>query len=249
MRIVGVIPARYKSSRFPGKPLVKLLGIPMVIRVADIVSVALGKENTYIATDDERIQKVANEYGYKVVITSSDCLTGTDRLWDFSKQIDADIYINIQGDEPMLDPNDIIRIVNAKKNNMNFVVNGMSYLIKGEDPTNVNIPKVLVNKKDELIYMSRLPIPGNKYNSLEQYAYKKQVCIYAFTKDELELFGSSKMKSECEANEDIEILRFFDLGVKVKMVETYGFSLAVDIPEDVEKVEAELMKRDIESKN
>ena len=102
MKIIGVIPARFQSSRFPGKPLLDLNGTPMIVRVANIVEKALGKKNTYIATDDKRIKETVESYGYKAIMTSVDCITGTDRVYDFSKQINADIYINVQGDEPLL---------------------------------------------------------------------------------------------------------------------------------------------------
>ena len=243
MKIVGVIPARYQSSRFPGKPLVDLNGVPMIIRVAKIVEKTLGKENTYIATDDDRIKNVVKSHGFKAVMTSSNCLTGTDRVFDFSKQIKADIYINVQGDEPLLNHEDIQKIINIKKENMNSVINGMCSLTPDEDPDNVNIPKVVVNKFNDLLYMSRLAVPGIKSIKKDhQPDYKKQVCIYAFSQDELELYGSQQEKAVFEEFEDIEILRFFDLNIPIKMVETSGSSLAVDVLEDVVKVEAELIK-------
>ena len=243
MRTVGVIPARYKSSRFPGKPLIRLNGIPMIIRVAQIVEKALGKENTYVATDDLQIKSLVESYGFNIVMTSENCLTGTDRVFEFSNKIDADIYVNIQEDEPLLDYNEIIKIVKVKENNYDFVVNGMCGLTDDENPNNVNIPKVIVNKKNELIYMSRLPIPGSKTVDLsEKKDFKKQVCIYAFNKKELKAFGSQTEKSEIEKHEDIEILRFFDLNIPVLMVETAESSLAVDVIEDVVKVEEVLKK-------
>jgi 3-deoxy-manno-octulosonate cytidylyltransferase (CMP-KDO synthetase) len=243
MRTVGVIPARYKSSRFPGKPLIRLNGIPMIIRVAQIVEKALGKENTYVATDDIQIKNLVESYGFNIVMTSENCLTGTDRVFEFSNKIDADIYVNIQGDEPLLDYNEIIKIVRVKENNYDYVVNGMCGFSDNEDPNNVNIPKVIVNKKNELIYMSRLPIPGSKTVDLsEKKDFKKQVCIYAFNKKELEAFGTQTEKSEIEKHEDIEILRFFDLNIPVLMVETAKSSLAVDVIEDVAKVEEVLHK-------
>jgi 3-deoxy-manno-octulosonate cytidylyltransferase (CMP-KDO synthetase) len=243
MRAVGVIPARYKSSRFPGKPLIRLNGIPMIIRVAQIVEKALGKENTFVATDDNQIKKIVEQNGFNVIMTSEDCLTGTDRVYEFSKHVSADIYINIQGDEPLLDFNDIIQIVKIKKENYNYVINGMCNIGYDEDPNNRNIPKVVVNKNNQLIYMSRLGIPGSKnVESSITRVFKKQVCIYAFNKIELDAFGSQKEKSEFEKCEDIEILRFFDLNIPILMIETKNSSLSVDVIEDVAKVEQELRK-------
>lgn len=241
MKIVGVIPARYKSSRFPGKPLINLNGVPMIIRVAKIVEKALGIENTYVATDDLRIKNLVESHGFKVVVTSESCLTGTDRIYEFSQKIEADIYVNVQGDEPMLNPLDIKKIAEVKKENFNFVINGMCDISSSENPENINIPKVLVNKNNDLIYMSRLPIPGIKdLELIIKPIYKKQVCIYAFNKLELDAYGKQKEKSVFESFEDIEILRFFDFNIPIKMVETSGSSLAVDTPEDVKKVEAAL---------
>ncbi|MEI7504252.1 MAG: 3-deoxy-manno-octulosonate cytidylyltransferase, partial [Paludibacter sp.] len=106
MKAVGIIPARYKSSRFEGKPLALILGKPMIIYVCEIVAEALGIENTYVATDDIRIFDCVTNLGFKAVMTPDNCLTGTDRLYEAAKLIKADIYLNIQGDEPMLNPKD-----------------------------------------------------------------------------------------------------------------------------------------------
>jgi 3-deoxy-manno-octulosonate cytidylyltransferase (CMP-KDO synthetase) len=241
MKVIGIIPARYKSSRFPGKPLALILNKPMIIWVCEIVEKALGKENTYVATDDKRIEETVFKHGYKVVLTSENCLTGTDRLWEVAQKIDADIYVNIQGDEPTLDPNEILRIVEVKKQNPDFVVNGMTRILDKEDPANLNLPKVLVNNKNELIYMSRLPIPGVKGSGTPNYF--KQVCIYAFNFDELKAYGTCTEKAYYEKFEDIEILRFFDLNKKIKMVETKATSLAVDVPEDIMAVESALQSQ------
>ena len=239
MKAIGIIPARYGSSRFPGKPLINILGIPLVIRVANIVSGALGKENTYIATDDERIRSTVVSNGFECVMTSGGHRTGTDRLAEVSHKISADIYLNIQGDEPMIDPKDILKIKNAKIENPEFIINGMAPIGSNEDPKNVNIPKVIVNKNNEMIYMSRNLLPGKKDIKKGNPLYYKQVCIYAFNFSELKNFASSP-SSKCEYFEDIEILRFTDSHHKVKMVEVSGGSLAVDVPDDVKKVEKAL---------
>lgn len=242
MKIIGVIPARYKSSRFPGKPLALILNKPMIIWVCEIVEKALGKENTIVATDDVKIKKIVLKHGFNVVMTSENCMTGTDRLWDVAQQIKADIYVNIQGDEPMLDPNEILKIVELKKEYPDFIINGMTKITENEDPSNVNLPKVLVNKNSDLIYMSRLPIPGKKSEGTP--VYFKQVCVYAFNFDELKAFGTCSEKTYYEKFEDIEILRFFDLDKKIKMVETSFASLAVDVPQDIKNVEVALKLKD-----
>lgn len=240
MKTVVVIPARYKSSRFPGKPLVLLLGKPMILWVSELAARAVSKENVFIATDDARIAELVSENGFQAVMTSGEALTGTDRLAEACEQIQADIYINVQGDEPLVDPEDIIRVKNEKEANYGSVINGFSYISHDENPSNVNIPKVVTNEKDELVYMSRLPIPGFKDQKNRPEKYKKQVCIYAFTKEELRKFAGFGRKSYLESFEDIEILRFLEVGVPIKMLETKPGSLAVDIPEDVLAVEKAL---------
>src|SRR5690554_6238247 len=111
MRSVVLIPARYASSRFPGKPLASLLGKPMIIWVAELSAKAVGSENVYIATDDDRISSVVSNAGYQFIMTSSASLTGTDRLAEAAQHIDADIYINVQGDEPLVSPKDILQAI------------------------------------------------------------------------------------------------------------------------------------------
>lgn len=242
MRSVVVIPARFSSSRFPGKPLVNLLGKPMILWVAELSSKAVGKENVYIATDDKRISSIVTSAGFNVVMTSDDCLTGTDRLAEAATQIDADIFINVQGDEPLVDFNDITKAIKLKENNFNCVINGYCFLGVDEDVNNLNIPKVITNENDVLVYMSRNALPGFKDFQNKPNNYKKQVCIYAFNKDELAVFKAFSRKSQLEASEDIEILRFLELGKTIKMFETRGGSLAVDVPDDVESVERALKK-------
>ena len=239
-KIVGIIPARYASNRFPGKPLILLLEKPMILWVAELVSLALGKENTYIATEDKRISELVEKNGFKAVLTSSEHLTGTDRLAEVASKLDADIYLNIQGDEPTLNPESIQKVIEAKISYPNEVINAMAILDDNEKPDNVNIPKVVFSENLKMIYMSRLPIPG--YKSIENKPEKhyKQVCIYAFNQKELLSYGSAKKKGLVEQHEDIEILRYFEMGIPVHMVEVEGNTFAVDVPEDIKPVENRL---------
>ena len=239
-----IIPARYKSSRFPGKPIVDIDGTPMIIRVADIASKVVPKEKIYIATEDERIAKVVDDYDYKVILTSDSCLTGTDRVCEAAQEINSDIIVNIQGDEPLLEPDDIQKVIDEKLKYPDSIINCMSRFDSTE-ATNRNIPKVVFNFNNNLVYMSRSAIPGTK--SGHSKLVHKQVCIYAFTKKELDTFyqyGLKHGKTPLEWAEDIEILRFVELGINVKMVETFGTTQAVDVPEDVEKVLEILSERE-----
>ena len=243
MKTVIIIPARYKSSRFPGKPLTPILGKPMILWVAEICVQALPSEFVYIATDDLKIKKVVEEAGFNVVMTSEKALTGTDRIADAANQIDADIYINVQGDEPLLDPNDILSILEVKKKYPNEIINGYCKIGDNEDAESLNIPKVVFNENKQMIYMSRQLIPGTKSKQIKPPSYFKQVCIYAFNKKELANFVSFGRKGTIELYEDIEILRFLDIGTKIRVVETKTSSLAVDVPEDVKKVEEAILKK------
>lgn len=234
-KVAVVIPARYKSSRFPGKPLAKIKGKEMILWVAGIAEQAVGLENVYVATENEEIVDVVKSYGYKVVLTSDSCLTGTDRVAEAALEIDADIIINIQGDEPMLNPNDIKKVIECKLANPDHIVNCMAYLNSREDVEDKKIPKVITNLQDELIYMSRNAIPGTKTGNGSN--PKKQVCIYAFSREHLQAFTSVANKTPLEAQEDIEIVRFLELGYKVKMLMVDSNTHAVDYPEDITIVE------------
>ncbi|MGE8328337.1 3-deoxy-manno-octulosonate cytidylyltransferase [Pseudomonas urmiensis] len=242
MKTVVLIPARYKSSRFPGKPLVPLLGKPMILWVAELSGKAVGNENVYIATDDNRIAAVVTQAGFKAVMTSEEALTGTDRIAEAAELIDADIYINVQGDEPLVSPEDILRVAEYKRMNIDSVVNSYCHISKVENPYSTNIPKVIFTEDRRLVYMSRCALPGYKEASKAPAIYYKQVCIYGFTKEQLKQFREYGRKSILESSEDIEILRFLELGIEIRMIEAHDGSLAVDVPEDVAPVERALLK-------
>lgn len=238
---VAVIPARYASTRFPGKPLVPLLGRPMLLWVADLCAEAVGGANVVVATDDDRIRSVAVDAGLRVEMTSPDALTGTDRIAEIADRLGSDVILNVQGDEPLLDPADLLRIAEVKAADPGAVVNGYHPLADDEDPANPNLPKVVVDRDERLLYLSRCAVPGTKQGvPSPTTTYFKQVCIYGFSRTDLQRFASVPAKGPLEAAEDIEILRFLELGHPVRMVRTSTASLAVDAPEDVAKVEAAL---------
>ena len=243
MKTVIIIPARYKSTRFPGKPLTLILGKPMILWVAELCTEVLPTQCVYIATEDFQIKEVVEKAGFNVVMTSNKCHTGTDRIAEAATQIEADIYINVQGDEPLLNPADILEIIESKKKYPNEVINGYSKISDNEDPENVNIPKVVFNENQQMIYMSRSLVPGTKTKEFVPPNYYKQVCIYAFNKQELIDYAEFGRKGTLEFYEDIEILRFLDIGVNIRVVETKSVSLAVDVPEDVKRVEEEILRR------
>ncbi len=241
-KIQIIIPARYQSSRLPGKPLKKILGKEMIIRVADICSKILPKKQILVATDNILIKDICEKFDYRSVLTPKKCKTGTDRVFYAAKKFKSNFFVNVQGDEPLINPLDIRKIINAKKKFRNHVICGYCD-ISYKDAISNNVPKVVFNKHSNLIYMSRSLIPGKKKsNKVQKLKYYKQVCIYAFNFSELKKFHKFQGKSIIENFEDIELLRFFDLGVPIKMIKVSNKSIAVDIKRDLFKVEKILRK-------
>ncbi len=215
----------------------------MILWVAELSAKAVGQNHVYVATDDNRIASVVREAGFSALMTSPDALTGTDRLAETAEVIDYDIYINVQGDEPLIDPQDILRCIELKSEHPEMIVNGFCWLSQDEDPENVNIPKVITTEAGIMVYMSRSPLPACKDPKNAPENYKKQVCIYGFTREELRAYTGFARKSELERLEDIEILRFLELGSRVLTYECLAGSVAVDVPDDVGKVEQALSKK------
>ena len=238
-RIIGVIPARYQSSRFPGKPLIDICGIPMLKRTFLQAAKSTYLDHLIVATDDKRIFNYCLNENIPCEYTSSNCLTGTDRLAEIASKKEYSkysLYINIQGDEPVIDPQAIDQLSVEYQNHKNTysVYNLYKVITDYELINSKTIIKVIVNENDELMYMSRLPVPFS--NTDLKPKYKQQIPVYAFTVDALKVFSTGQ-KTLNEQYEDIELLRFVDKGYKIKMKETSVTSIAVDIPEDVKKIE------------
>lgn len=236
-----VIPARYASSRFPGKPLAEILGKPMVLWVAESCGEALGLHQVVVASDDAEILRVAATAGFRAERTSSSALTGTDRVAEVARKFGGTTVVNVQGDEPLVDPSDISRIASIHRENPGYVINGFSTLSEGEDPSRVSIPKVVLDNNNNLLFASRAVIPLGKSSSGPAILHRKQVCIYAFSPEQLELFSQTGRKTPLESIEDIEILRFLELGQAVRMVKTKSKTTAVDEPGDITLVESILL--------
>lgn len=234
MKYVIIIPARYKSTRFPGKPLVDIAGKSMLLRTYEQCLKAVEKELVYVATEDQRIVDHCNENGMNVLLTSDECLTGTDRVAEFAQKVKADYYINVQGDEPLFNPEDIKKIINAIDLYPGEILNGYCAINTEKQYKSVSIPKVVFRPSGALLYMSRSAIPGNKKSDFLK-AWR-QICIYAFPHHALEKFYHSKTKTPLEEIEDIEILRFLELNLEVRMIELSDESIAVDNPEDLNEV-------------
>lgn len=229
-----VIPARYNSTRLPAKPLVDIAGKPMIQRVFEQCIKAVDSNLIYIATDDDRIRSVCESFGAKVVMTSSECLTGTDRVSEVSRMIDARYYINVQGDEPLFNPADITLLVDLLNFEEDQIIMGYCPINSKADFENRAIPKMIFSEHKQLLYMSRSPIPGNKSDEFTR-AWR-QVCAYAFPKASLQIFSSVTSKTPIEEIEDLEMIRFLEKGVSIKVAEMSSESIAVDHLEDIEKV-------------
>ena len=145
MNVSIVIPARFNSSRYKGKPLVKILGREMILRVADICAKVLDKKNIFIATDSKKISKIVSRAGYNFLMTSKKCLTGTDRVAEAAKKIKSKIIINVQGDEPAIEPRDILKVIKNKIQYPKHVICGYNSIQSYENPMSKNIPKLFLN--------------------------------------------------------------------------------------------------------
>lgn len=235
MKIVGVIPARYESSRFPGKPLVDICGKPMIWWVYNQVKKVKELQEVYVATDDERIKTECEKYGIKAVMTKNSHKTHLDRLAEFVNQIDADFYININGDEPLIDPKNIQKLVpdNTLDPKSFYFANAMTIVKKPVELVDNARIKIVTDVDGYGLYMARTPIPYPKGTS--EFNYKKFVGIQCFSKSALEFCGITP-RGEIESIEDIDEYRFLEHGKKIKFILVDADSFSVDTEKDLEKV-------------
>lgn len=238
MKIIGVIPARYKSSRFPGKPLADICGKPMIWWVYQQCLKVDDFEAVYVATDNDKIFNACESLGIKVLMTSDIHRTGTDRIGEVACKIPADLIINIQGDEPLLEPATIKAAIEPFYDNPELQIsNLMTKITDPVDVVNFTVPKVITNKEGIGVYLTRTTAPYPK-GSID-YAYYKQVCVYGFKPEALQFYcdyGMKYGKAKVEEVEDIEILRFIENGYKVQYIEVDSETVAVDTPNDLKKV-------------
>jgi 3-deoxy-manno-octulosonate cytidylyltransferase (CMP-KDO synthetase) len=242
MRFLGLIPARYASTRFPGKPLADIAGKSMIHRVYEQASSFL--ENVYVATDDDRIKKHVLDFGGKVIMTSADHRSGTDRCSEAAKTISDkertgfDVIINIQGDEPFIQAEQL-RVLCSCFNEKNTEIASLVKKINNEeDLVNPNIAKVILNNMQEAIYFSRsiIPfirnVPQEKW--LEKHTFFKHIGLYAYRYETL-LKLTKLPPSSLEIAESLEQIRWIQNGFKIKIAETNTENLSIDTPKDLEK--------------
>ena len=229
-----VIPARYKSKRLPGKPLINLKGIPMIVRTYNQCKKVVAPSKILVATDNKKIFNICKKNNINVMMTSNKCLTGTDRVAEVARKIKKKFYINVQGDEPICNPSDIKKIIRTARKYPNKVINGFTKIKNKNMFYSPHVPKVIFRKGGNLIYMSRAPIPSNKKGSFIR--GWRQVCIYSFPYKSLKIFSNLKKKTILERIEDLELNRFIEIGHEVKMIEMSNRSVAVDTKSDLKKV-------------
>lgn len=244
MKIIGVIPARYKSSRFPGKPLADICGKPMVWWVYQQALKSHYLEEAYVATEDNRIVDVCRKYSIPVIMTSDKHQNGTERLTEVAKKITADIYVTIQGDEPMLEPDTIDKVVDVllEAEGIGCATLKTPY----NDPVDVingTTPKVVTDCDDNVLLFTRSPVPYPKASL--GYTIYKPIGVYAFERETLLKYATFD-KGYIEKAEDIELLRFIEHGVKIRIKEISSYTVAVDTQKDLERVR-NMIKSKLES--
>ncbi len=240
MKILGIIPARYASTRFPGKPLVDIAGKSMIQRVYEQSAKCPHLADVLVATDDERIFNHVTDFGGKAVMTSPDHASGTDRCAEVALQYpNHEVVINIQGDEPYIDPEQISKLAFCFSD-ANTQIATLVKKISGTDELfNANSPKVILNKFSEAIYFSRSPLPHirgqEQANWLGHFTYFKHIGIYGYSNDVLQQITKLPVSS-LEKAESLEQLRWIENGYKIKVAETELETFAIDTPEDLEKL-------------
>lgn len=235
-RVALVIPARYGSSRLPGKPLADLLGKPMVQWVYEKAQQVPSASQVVVATDDERIVEAVRRFGGNVILTSPDHLSGTDRLVEVMAQVDADVYINLQGDEPLVRPDDVERLAQGMLADASTDVGTLYHAIEPEEAQNPNAVKVVLGHQGNALYFSRSAIPYPR--DVERHpGYLKHVGVYAYRKQMLEQYAALPVSS-LEQTEQLEQLRLLSAGMRIRAFEVEPTGPGVDTPECLQKVRA-----------
>ena len=227
---VGLIPARWSSSRFEGKPLALINGIPMIQRVYDLACQVKQLDTVVVLTDDDRIVDYCSKNEIRCIVVEENVRSGTDRCAKALELLDGDIFVNIQGDEPLLNPDAVDRLISEHRNG---VSNAYVYVNNDDKLLDKNVVKTITDMNSNAIYYSRLPIP---YQQKEQAPFKQQLGLYCFDRHMLKIFPSL-LVGDNEKAESVEMLRYIENGYAVNMVEVEDEGLSVDTIEDLKKVE------------
>lgn len=240
MNIGAIIPARYDSSRFPGKPLAKISGISMIERVYRQVQRSEKFEEIIVATDSIEIAEEVERFNGKFVMTSPECSSGTERVWEVLKNSKLESVINIQGDEPLVSEELISDVYNRLSQGVDPVVTAVYFNDSLEDFNSVNVVKCIFDVSGKALYFSRSPIPGQKSSAFSGFYH--HIGIYGYTRDALLSFFELP-PSDMEQMEKLEQLRFIDNGINIYVLKTNYRSIGVDVPEDVNKIEKILREK------
>jgi 3-deoxy-manno-octulosonate cytidylyltransferase (CMP-KDO synthetase) len=241
MKILAVIPSRFASTRFPGKPLIDIKGKTMIQRVFEQAKQCKSFADVIVATDDERIYNHVIEFGGKAMMTSEKHPSGTDRCAEVLSKIDQkyDAVVNVQGDEPFIQPEQLEQLIECFKNPKTQIATLVKKIDSTDDLLNINLPKVIFNKEMKALYFSRLPIPGQKSVDTEEWVknhqYYRHIGLYGYraqTLKEITLLPPSPL----ENIESLEQLRWLEAGYTITVSVTEFESIGIDTPNDLNKI-------------
>lgn len=238
MKIVGLIPARYGAIRFPGKPLSLLAGKPMIQHVLEAARAARRLDEVAVATDDERIAQAVRAIGGSVVMTSPQAPSGTDRLAEAARSLPADVYVNIQGDEPLMSSGNVDRAVETLLVDDSREIASLAYPLPSERAEDPNVVKVVTTADGRALYFSRAPIPYYRQGTP---AHRKHLGIYVYRADVLRAI-TALPPSALERAESLEQLRWLEAGYSIWIGEALHDSVGVDTPADRDEVERRMKK-------
>lgn len=242
MKTIAVIPARYGSTRFPAKPLALISGKPMIQWTYESTAACPDFDEVIVATDDRRIAEVVEGFGGKAVMTSVECRTGTDRIWEAIQAVEGDLIVNVQGDEPLIAAEVLHElVVKMRESGADMGTVAVPFSVAGRDPADPNAVKVVVDNNNMALYFSRARIPylregGEECGALLHWG------LYAYTRDFLNRFVGWET-GRLEASEKLEQLRALENGARIGVIVTDKRTVGVDVPEDIAQVEAMLAQR------
>ena len=234
MKAVAVIPARYGSTRLPGKPLLDICGKPLIQRVWDVVTQVHNINEIIVATDDVRIAKVVQDFGGRAMMTSADCQSGSDRVREVAQTVEADVYVNVQGDEPLLKHSAIEKLLDVFAQDASVRVATLCSPISREEAQSPNQVKVVRDHAGNALYFSRASLPFVR-EANETVDYFGHIGIYAYRREALCSFTSLPV-SPLEQAEKLEQLRFLQAGIPIRVIEVPRMGVGVDTQEDLERV-------------
>jgi len=257
MKVVAIIPARFSSSRFPGKVIAPIAGKPMIQRVWERARQAESIAEVVVATDDERVAEVVKDFGGQVTMTLPEHESGTERVAEASIKVESDIIVNIQGDEPVIDPESLELLLRPFRNNDSQAMSSLMIPIERyDDFLSPNVVKVVCDDQSDALYFSRSPIPHYREGNQLLAAWRnggsrpvefvpppmKHIGVYAYRTGFLQAVAKTP-RTGLETAERLEQLKVLAWGFKIRMVETPHDAVSVDVPEDVEKVERIIRER------